>query len=198
MRFSEVAGMQVRRMIPSAKLRYRENKTRPRGIGPFLFLDETRHQKGGTPVTSSSSGPQISLCQGPHPHIGISTLTYLLEGAVLHRDSTGGEAQITPGEVNWLTAGRGAVHWERPLEVEDFLLHGFQFWVALPKEHEQCEPRLLPLPRVELTTEPGVNARLLGGHAMGRTQVCGFYILTQMNERSLNAERLFPGGASPF
>ena len=105
-----------------------------RSVGPFVFLD----RMGPAILT-----PERSLDVLPHPHIGLSTLTYLFEGSILHRDSTGAVMEIKPGEVNWMTAGKGVVHSERTLghlSQSDSPLHGLQFWVGLPLELEQCEP----------------------------------------------------------
>src|SRR5512146_1020133 len=78
----------------------------------------------------------------PHPHIGLSTLSYLFEGEIMHRDSLGSEQAIRPGEVNWMTAGRGITHSERfeRARAEGGPMHGIQAWVALPKEHEEIAP----------------------------------------------------------
>eukprot|EP00035_Acanthoeca_spectabilis_P007439 m.136715 g.136715 ORF g.136715 m.136715 type:complete len:198 (-) comp13956_c0_seq1:501-1094(-) len=118
---------------------------------------------------------------GPHPHIGLCTLTYLFEGAVLHRDSTGAERTILPGEVNFMIAGRGVTHSERGREVTHLIpetangakvMHGLQMWVALQKEQEDCEPSFgfategVPI----LEDVDGVDAQLMLGSALGKTQ----------------------------
>lgn len=105
-----------------------------RAVGPFVFIDHM----GPTCLTEYQN-----LDVAPHPHIGLSTLTYLFEGAILHRDSLGNEIEIKPGEVNWMTAGRGVVHSERTpeyLRTKDKFLHGFQIWIGLPKHLEQSQP----------------------------------------------------------
>jgi redox-sensitive bicupin YhaK (pirin superfamily) len=109
----------------------------------------------------------------PHPHIGLATVTYLFEGGQVHRDSLGNVQAIVPGDVNWMTAGRGIVHSERtgPKDrAAGHLLHGLQTWVALPKSHEQVEPSFSHHPKASLPEidEPGVTMRLLAGTAFGR------------------------------
>ena len=104
-----------------------------RMVGPFIFIDHMG------PATMSE---RENMDIGPHPHIGLSTLTYLFEGNIMHRDSLGTEVEIKPGEVNWMTAGKGIVHSERTpdyLRHSDKTLHGLQIWVALPKEFEEMD-----------------------------------------------------------
>lgn len=105
-----------------------------RSVGPFLFIDHM-----GPACLEAHQNIDIP----PHPHIGLSTLTYLLDGAIFHQDSLGNAIQINPGEVNWMTAGRGIVHSERTpehLRKKDQFLHGFQIWVGLPKSMEHVHP----------------------------------------------------------
>jgi redox-sensitive bicupin YhaK (pirin superfamily) len=118
-------GFTVRRLLPAAACR---------SVGPFVFFDHFG------PVTA---GPDDNHDVRPHPHIGLATVTYLYEGALVHHDSTGARQRIEPGEINWMTAGRGIVHSERtPAELRDQvrLSHGLQLWAALPAELETCEP----------------------------------------------------------
>src|SRR5438270_6932475 len=106
-------GMTVIRTLPTRARRH---------VGPFVFLDHMG------PLEATADIP-------PHPHIGLATVTYLLEGELVHRDSVGSEQRIRPGEVNWMSAGRGIVHSERtPPELRAQRLHGLQAWVALPIE----------------------------------------------------------------
>ncbi len=104
-------------------------------VGPFIFIDH---------MGPATVGDGQYLEVGQHPHIGLSTLTYLLEGEILHRDSIGSEQLITAGSVNWMTAGKGVTHTERTPEAHrDGQLrqvHGYQIWVALPKELEDMDP----------------------------------------------------------
>jgi len=108
----------------------------------------------------------------PHPHIGLSTLTYLFEGTIMHRDSLGTAMEINPGAVNWMTAGGGIVHSERTperLRKTSKRLHGLQIWVALPKELEQMEPSFFHAAEGELPVweEDGVRYKLVAGEVMG-------------------------------
>lgn len=135
-----------------------------RSVGPFVFLDHM----GPLKVSSSSH-----LDVNPHPHIGLSTVTYLISGRGFHRDSLGYSQLIEPGDLNWMTAGRGIVHSERSPEGEvtdppSKELNGIQIWVSLPKEHEDCEPHFTHyskevLPRYEFT-ETLEGKVLIGKH----------------------------------
>jgi redox-sensitive bicupin YhaK (pirin superfamily) len=105
-----------------------------RSVGPFVFLDHIGPEK-------FEIGKKLAVLS--HPHIGLSTVTYLFEGSLVHRDSIGAVQIIRPKEINWMTAGRGIVHTERSdedLEKTGFTLHGLQFWVALPKDKEDMPP----------------------------------------------------------
>lgn len=118
-------GMIVRRILP---------ERRKRMVGPFCFLDHMG------PMTAA---PGQNIDVRPHPHIGLSTLTYLFEGRMVHRDSLGKVVTIEPGEVNWMTAGNGIVHSERSHDEDRGKarrLHGLQFWVALPDGKEDIDP----------------------------------------------------------
>jgi redox-sensitive bicupin YhaK (pirin superfamily) len=134
-----------------------------RGVGPFVFLD---HMGPHTFARGSDSDVL------PHPHIGLATVTYLFDGEIEHRDSLGSVQRIRPGDVNWMTAGKGIVHSERaPPERRDVAstMHGLQAWVALPIEHEEIDPTFehrerTALPSVELD---GVRHRLIAGSAFG-------------------------------
>ena len=121
-------GFLVRRLLPHA---------RRQSVGPFVFLDHFG------PVRV---GPAFSRDSRPHPHIGLATVTYLFEGAVMHRDSLACVQRIEPGAINWMTAGRGIVPSERRpdgLHGKSFVNHGIQLWAALRREHEEdrvCRP----------------------------------------------------------
>lgn len=118
-------GFQVRRALPAAERR---------SVGPFVFFDQM-----GPVAFGSGQG----LAVRPHPHIGLATITYLFEGEILHRDSLGSVQPIRPGEVNWMTAGKGIVHSERtPAEMRasGSRAFGIQTWIALPREHEETQP----------------------------------------------------------
>ncbi|KNZ30674.1 MAG: pirin [Methylibium sp. NZG] len=149
-------GFTVRRLLPSA-LR--------QAVGPFLFFDHF-----GPVVASPADNHDVR----PHPHIGLATVTYLFEGAMLHRDSTGVVQRIEPGAINWMTAGRGIVHSERTpddLRGTNRRSHGLQLWAALPVEHEEDEPGFehTPASAIPSMRLGGVVVRLLIGSAFGAT-----------------------------
>jgi len=151
----DLGGFKVQRVLPSIEAQM---------VGPFIFVDHF-----GPAIFPPGEGVDAR----PHPHIGLATVTYLFEGAMMHRDSLGSVQRIEPGDVNWMTAGAGIVHSERT-SPEDraagHRLHGLQTWVALPKAHEQGEPSFAhypsaSLPKIEL---PGVTMRLIAGTAFGQ------------------------------
>lgn len=151
----DVAGFPVRRALPAIERRM---------VGPFVFLD----QMGPTHLA-----PGQRLDVRPHPHIGLSTMTYLFEGEILHRDSLGTVQMIRPGAINWMTAGRGIAHSERtPTETTAAAaLSGIQFWVALPKSHEEMEPAFAHLEAGELPVlaDRQVSVRVIAGTALGHS-----------------------------
>lgn len=135
-----------------------------RMVGPFIFIDHM-----GPAALSDHENMDV----GPHPHIGLSTLTYLFEGSIMHRDSLGTAIEIKPGQVNWMTGGKGIVHSERTPEYlrhTDKFLHGLQIWVALPKHLEQMEPSFHHSNEEDLPTwtEEGVYYKLVAGEAFGK------------------------------
>ncbi|MFN7013179.1 MAG: pirin family protein, partial [Bacteroidia bacterium] len=116
----------------------------------------------------------------PHPHIGLSTLTYLFEGAIMHRDSLGTEMVIEPGAVNWMTAGKGIVHSERTpehLRHTEKSLHGLQIWVALPKALENMEPSFTHIEAQDIPEwqQDGVTMKLIAGEAFGKKSLVPVY-----------------------
>lgn len=150
-----VGNFRVGRLLP-----FREKRM----VGPFAFLDHmgplklSDHQNFDVP---------------PHPHIGLSTLTYLFEGSIMHRDSLGSEIEIKPGAVNWMTAGKGIVHSERTpeyLRTSDKSLHGLQIWVALPKNLEQMEPSFFHIDASNIPSWKieNVDAKLIAGELLGQ------------------------------
>lgn len=149
-------GFLVGRLLPHA---------RQRMVGPFVFFDHM----GPLDVRS---GADRALDIRPHPHIGLSTVTYLYSGAITHRDSLGSHQEIRPGEVNWMTAGRGITHSERleTARLHGAVMHGVQAWVALPVEQEDMAPAFLhrqgpdDLPEFH---EGGVSGRLIAGTIEG-------------------------------
>jgi redox-sensitive bicupin YhaK (pirin superfamily) len=135
-----------------------------RMVGPFIFIDHM-----GPAVLEAGKIMDI----GPHPHIGLSTLTYLFEGSILHKDSLGSEVEIKPGQVNWMTAGKGIVHCERtPEHLRDVekTLHGLQIWVALPKELEEMEPSFSHTEATELPhwETDGIAYTLIAGSVLDK------------------------------
>jgi hypothetical protein len=151
----DLGGFTVGRVLPFAQRRM---------VGPFIFFDHMG------PV-DLQAGLAKSADVRPHPHIGLSTVTYLFDGEIMHRDSVGSEQAIRPGEVNWMTAGRGITHSERFEKARERgdRVHGIQAWVALPLEEEETAPRFAhhdpdDLPLYE---EGGLRARLLAGTAFG-------------------------------
>jgi len=153
----DLGGFSVRRLLPAPGLQT---------VGPFIFFDH---------MGPADFGPGQGVNVRPHPHIGLATVTYLFEGAFLHRDSLGTAMVIRPGDVNWMVAGRGIAHSERtPAEVRDAhgrtRLHGIQTWVALPVADEERVPSFAHhgaagLPHVE---RPGVRLTVVAGTAYGQ------------------------------
>ena len=134
-RKKDLGGFSVGRVLPFAKRRY---------VGPFVFFDHMG------PVELS---PEQGMDVRPHPHIGLSTVTFLFEGSAVHRDSLGTVQTIQPGDCNWMTAGRGISHSERvPPEMKKpgTRMHGLQIWVALPKESEDISPSFYHYPKKSL------------------------------------------------
>ena len=148
-------GFKVRRALPSRQRRM---------VGPFVFLDQM-----GPHVFDAGRGLDVR----PHPHVCLATVTYLFDGEILHRDSLGSVQAIRPGEVNWMTAGRGIVHSERTdsvLRQGSSALFGLQCWVALPSKHEETDAAFAhieagALPVIE---GEGVLARVVAGSFWGR------------------------------
>ena len=147
-------GFTVRRALPHLAARH---------VGPFVFFDHM-----GPVRFANGEGIDVR----PHPHIGLATVTYLYDGAIEHRDTLGSVQTIRPGDVNWMTAGRGIAHSERSPAAEraaGHALHGIQTWVALPTSAEEVEPDFHhhpagTLPQVETD---GVRLRLIAGEAFG-------------------------------
>jgi redox-sensitive bicupin YhaK (pirin superfamily) len=154
-RAHDLGGFEVRRALPAKQRQM---------VGPFIFFDEM----GPGEFLSGQKGVDVR----PHPHIGLSTVTYLFEGRIFHRDSLGTAQAIEPGAVNWMTAGQGIVHSERTA-AEDVVqarrLAGIQSWVALPKDQEDAAPAFLHHGAAELPVfaEAGVSGRLVAGEAWG-------------------------------
>ncbi len=150
-----LGGFEVGRLLPYAKRRM---------VGPFIFFDHMG------PVQLARGIPE-TVDVLPHPHIGLSTITYLFEGEIMHRDSVGSQQPILPGEVNWMTAGRGITHSERfeRARRQGGLVDGIQAWVALPEEDEETEPAFSHHGQQDLPTfdGPGLQGRLIAGSYQG-------------------------------
>ena len=152
----DLGGFKARRLLPNAKINM---------VGPFIFFDHL-----GPAVFPEGQGVDVR----PHPHINLATVTYLFEGALLHKDSLGTVQEIRPGEINWMPAGRGISHSERSPETDRAVasrLHGIQTWIALPDEVEETEPSFHHYPASAIPTweSNGVTVVLIAGEAYGQT-----------------------------
>ncbi len=153
-RASDIGGFEVRRALPFRSRRM---------VGPFIFWDQM-----GPGEFLSGRGLDVR----PHPHIGLSTITYLVEGSIDHKDSLGTDKRILPGDVNLMTAGRGITHSERTGEdvrLNPSRIFGIQSWVAQPKAHEEGQPAFTHAANAELPTfqDPGVAGRVILGEFQG-------------------------------
>src|SRR4051794_10915200 len=150
-RRKDLGGFEVGRVLPAAVRRM---------VGPFVFFDHMG------PVQMPAGIPR-NVDVRPHPHIGLSTLTYLFDGEIMHRDSLDSAQPIRAGEVNWMTAGKGITHSERfeRARAQGDHLHGIQAWIALPKEEEEIDPSFAHHDHEDLPTYEGggVWARLVAG-----------------------------------
>lgn len=179
-RARDVDGMQVSRVLPVAKRRL---------VGPFIFFDRM-----GPNALDVGQGVDVR----PHPHIGLSTVTYLLEGSLRHQDSLGEDRVIEPGAVNLMTAGKGIAHSERSTDEARQApqrIFGIQSWLALPKDVEDMNPRFEHFDVTQLPTlqQEGVNLSVILGdfeglHAPVKTWGCPFYVDVILN----------PGAALPY
>jgi hypothetical protein len=151
----DIGEFTVRRALPAADCR---------AVGPFVFFDQM-----GPVVLQAGQALEVR----PHPHIGLATITWLFEGEIRHKDSLGFDLVIRPGEVNWMTAGRGIVHSERSPQSQRHAgarLSGIQAWLALPLDQEECEPGFQhytheQFPRI---SQDGVQIALIAGSAFGQ------------------------------
>ncbi|PRZ27764.1 pirin family protein [Flavobacterium granuli] len=171
---SNIGNFMVGRLLP-----FREKRM----VGPFAFIDHM----GPTCMSNYEN-----LDVPPHPHIGLSTLTYLFEGSIMHKDSLGTEMEIKPGQINWMTAGKGIVHSERTPEYlrnSDKMLHGLQIWVALPKELEEIEASFFHVPENEIPEWQlgDVAFKLIAGEVLGKKSPVPVYsplYLLELKSRS--------------
>ncbi len=155
-RARDLGGFEVRRALPSAKRQM---------VGPFIFFDQM-----GPSEFLLGAGLDVR----PHPHIGLSTVTYLFDGEIMHRDSLGTELPIRPGELNWMTAGRGIVHSERTasqLRATGPRLFGLQSWVALSAKDEENEPGFVHYDagQMPVLSGDGTTVRVIAGSVLGQT-----------------------------
>ena len=151
----DLGGFEARRLLPS------DERTM---VGPFIFFDHL-----GPAIFPPGKGVDVR----PHPHINLATVTYLFEGALLHRDSLGTVQEILPGEVNWMTAGKGIAHSERSPErdrASESRLHGIQTWVALPDDAEETDPCFHHHSAADIPSweSNGVLVKLIAGEACDR------------------------------
>lgn len=165
-----------------------------RMVGPFIFIDHMG------PVRMNE---RENFDIAPHPHIGLSTLTYLFEGNIMHRDTLGTEREIVPGQVNWMTAGKGIVHSERTpdyLRHSDKFLHGLQIWVALPKELEQMEPAFYHAEGQSIPhwQEEGVSYKLIAGEVMGHKSPIPVYSPLYLLELKATERKIINIGSALF
>jgi redox-sensitive bicupin YhaK (pirin superfamily) len=154
-RARDIGDFEVRRVLPYAKRR---------AVGPFVFFDHMG------PIVF---GPGKGINVRPHPHIGLATVTYLFEGAILHRDSLGTQLAIEPGAVNWMVAGRGIVHSERTSDEDlarDVPMEGIQAWIGLPVADEETDPSFAHHSANDLPmfARNGVQYRIIAGNAFGQ------------------------------
>ncbi len=178
-RTSDLGSFLVRRALPSSRRRM---------VGPFIFLDEM-----GPVEFRSGQGLDVR----PHPHIGLATVTYLFTGEILHRDSLGSVAAIRPGEVNWMTAGRGIAHSERTAPERRRAgepLHGLQCWVAMPAALEESAPAFVHHDAAELPVEAGEGktVRVIAGSLYGKTSPLATLTHTIFADVTLDAGASLP------
>jgi len=158
----DIGGFDVRRVLPGFPHKM---------VGPFIFFDH---------MGPARFPPGKGVDVRPHPHIGLATVTYLFDGAIVHRDSLGRVQRIEPGDVNWMTAGAGIVHSERTAPQDRPAgprLHGIQTWLALPLKYEQIEPNFSHYSKATLPviSAPGAELRVIAGHAYGARAPAAVY-----------------------
>lgn len=180
-RAADIGKFLVGRLLP-----FRQKRM----VGPFIYIDHMG------PVKLDERTHFDVL---PHPHIGLSTLTFLFDGSIMHRDSLGNAVEIKPGEVNWMTAGKGIVHSERTPEYlrhSEKSLHGLQIWVALPKDLEVMDPEFFHISESEIPNweQNGASFKLIAGEAFGRKSGVPVYSRLYMIEiRSKTKQHLALG-----
>jgi hypothetical protein len=176
-RAADIGNFMVGRLLPFRKKRM---------VGPFIYIDHM----GPVKLNERQNFDVL-----PHPHIGLSTLTFLFEGSIMHRDTLGNEVEIKPGAVNWMTAGKGIVHSERTpeyLRESDLFMHGLQIWVALPKHLEQMDPELYHIEKegIPAWSEGDVDFKLVAGEALGKKSPVPVFSKLFMIEIKSKSEQL--------
>ncbi len=161
-RAASIGKFMVGRLLP-----FRQKRM----VGPFIYIDHM----GPVKLNERENFDVL-----PHPHIGLSTLTFLFEGSIMHRDTLGNAVEIKPGAVNWMTAGKGIVHSERTpkyLRHSDKTMHGLQIWVALPKELEQMEPEFFHIDAGQIPEwkQGELQFKLIAGEAFGHKSAVPVY-----------------------
>ena len=154
-RAANIGKFMVGRLLP-----FRQKRM----VGPFIYIDHM----GPVKLNERQNFDVL-----PHPHIGLSTLTFLFEGSIMHRDTLGNNVEVKPGAVNWMTAGKGIVHSERTpeyLRESELFMHGLQIWVALPKHLEQMEPAFSHIEESEIPSwnEGDLQFKLVAGEAFDK------------------------------
>ena len=178
-RVRDLGGFQVQRVLPTSRRKM---------VGPFIFLDQM-----GPAILQPGEGIDVR----PHPHIGLATVTYLAAGEFLHRDSVGSVVTIRPGDVNWMTAGRGIAHSERTpgcARPAGGTISGVQLWVALPRAHEESDPVFAhhdraTLPMVE---DAGAQVRVVAGSLLGARSPVQLLWETLLADVTLAADARLP------
>ena len=156
-RSRDIGNFMVGRLLPMRKKRQ---------VGPFTFIDH---------MGPAVFGNGVFMDVDQHPHIGLSTLTYLFEGSIHHKDSTGSDQIVGPGDVGFMSAGKGVTHTERtPTELRkngSFNMHGYQIWVALPREKEEMDPtfEFMPAHKIPTCEKDGLNIKVAAGSGFGMT-----------------------------
>lgn len=176
-RAADIGKFLVGRLLP-----FRQKRM----VGPFIYIDHM----GPVKMNARSNFDIL-----PHPHIGLSTLTFLFEGNIMHRDSIGSVMEIKPGEVNWMTAGKGIVHSERTpdyLRDSEKHMHGLQIWIALPKELEQMEPEFFHVDASGIPTwvQDDMQFKLIAGEAFGKRSEVPVYSKLYMIEIKSKTKQL--------
>ncbi len=184
-RAASIGKFMVGRLLP-----FRQKRM----VGPFIYIDHM----GPVKLNERENFDVL-----PHPHIGLSTLTFLFEGSIMHRDTLGNEVEIKPGAVNWMTAGKGIVHSERTPEYlrhSDINMHGLQIWVALPKDREQMEPEFFHIEQQQIPawTDGHIQFKLIAGEVFGRKSPVPVYSKLFMLEIKSSSEQVVDIGSQLY